>query len=171
MTYDVINKTLWFVGLVLLQVLVLNKITMGGMATPLPYIYLLVTWNRDGVRWVLLLVGFILGLVIDTFTNLPGINAAACVLLAMMQPIYLNLFIPREQQDEHSLLPSVSTLRWEGFLKFALFCVLTHHFTLLVLEFFSVADIWGLLLRVLGCTLLTMFVILVFELLRKEGRT
>ena len=171
MTYDVINKTLWFVGLVLLQVLVLNKITMGGMATPLPYIYLLVTWNRDGVRWVLLLVGFILGLVIDTFTNLPGINAAACVLLAMMQPIYLNLFIPREQQDEHSLLPSVSTLRWEGFLKFALFCVLTHHFTTLVLEFFSVADIWGLLLRVLGCTLLTMFVILVFELLRKEGRT
>ena len=171
MTYDVINKTLWFVGLVLLQVLVLNKITMGGMATPLPYIYLLVTWNRDGARWAILLVGFILGLVVDTFTNLPGINAAACVLLAMMQPIYLNLFIPRDQQDERSLLPSVSTLRWEGFLKFALFCVLTHHFTLLVLEFFSVADIWGLLLRVLGCTLLTMFVILVFELLRKEGRT
>ena len=171
MTYDFINKTLWFVGLVLLQVLVLNKITMGGMATPLPYIYLLITWNRDGVRWALLLVGFILGLVIDSFTNLPGVNAAACVLLAMMQPIYLNLFIPRDQQDERSLLPSVSTLRWEGFLKFALFCVLTHHSTLLVLEFFSVADIWGLVLRVFGCTLLTMFVILVFELLRKEGRT
>ena len=90
MIYVVVNKIMWFVGLVLLQVLLFDKMTLASIATPLPYIYLLITWNRDGTRWVLLLVGFILGFIIDSFTNLPGINAAACVLLAMLQPLYLD---------------------------------------------------------------------------------
>ena len=99
MMYDVVNKTFWLVGLILLQALLFDKIIVAGIATPLPYIYVLITWNRDGTRWILLLIGFILGLIIDSFTNLPGINAAACVLLAMLQPVYLNLFIPRELQN------------------------------------------------------------------------
>lgn len=171
MIYDVVNKTLWFVGLVLLQVLLFDKITLAGIATPLPYIYLLITWNRDGTRWILLLVGFILGLTIDSFTNQPGINSSACVLLAMMQSVYLNIFIPRELQDERSLVPSVSSLRWDGFLKFALFCILTHHITIVALEFFSINDIGGMLLRVVGCTLMTLFFIVIFELLRRKERT
>ncbi len=169
MIYDIVNQTIWLVGLVLLQVLLFDKITLAGIATPLPYIYLLITWNRDGTRWVLLLVGFILGLIIDSFATLPGINAAACVLLAMLQPVYLNIFIPRELQDERSLVPSISTLRWDGFLKFALFCILTHHFTVVILEFFSINDIGGLLLRVIGCTLLTLVFIAIFELLGRKG--
>lgn len=170
MMYDVVNKTLWLVGLILLQALLFDKIIVAGIATPLPYIYVLITWNRDGTRWILLLIGFILGLIIDSFTNLPGINAAACVLLAMLQPVYLNLFIPRELQNERSLDPSLDTLRWDGFMVFALFCVLTHHIAVVTLEFFSVNDIGGMLLRIVGCTILTMLFILMFELLRRKGR-
>ena len=170
MIYVVVNKIMWFVGLVLLQVLLFDKMTLASIATPLPYIYLLITWNRDGTRWVLLLVGFILGFIIDSFTNLPGINAAACVLLAMLQPLYLNIFIPRELQDERSLVPSVSTLRWHGFLKYALFCISTHHFTVVLLEFFSIDDLGYMLLRVLGCTLLTLVFIVIFELLGRKKR-
>ena len=166
----VVNKILWFVGLVLLQVLLFDKMTLAGIATPLPYIYLLMTWNRDGTRWILLLVGFILGFIIDSFSNLPGINAAACVLLAMLQPLYLNIFIPRELQDERSLVPSVSTLRWDGFLKYAFFCILTHHIIVVLLEFFSMNDIGGMLMRLVGCTLLTMVFIVIFELLGRKKR-
>lgn len=169
MLNDVANRTIWFVGLVLLQVLFLNKITLGGIATPMPYIYLLIAWNHNGARWVFLLVGFFLGLVIDSFTNLPGVNAAACVLLAMVQPFYMNAFIPRELQDEYSLEPSISTLRWEGFLKYATFCVLTHHLTVVVLEFFSLNDLSGMMMRVIGCSLLTMLFVVIIELLRKKG--
>lgn len=170
MIYDVVNKTIWLMGLVLLQALLFNKITVAGVATPLPYIYVLMTWNRDGTRWIILLMGFILGLIIDSFSNLPGINSAACVLLAMLQPIYLKLFIPRELQDERSLEPSLDTLRWDGFLVFTLFCVLTHHTVVVILEFFSINDIGGMLLRIVGCTILTILFILMFELLRRKEK-
>lgn len=170
MIYDVVNKTLWLVGLVLLQALLFNKIIVAGVATPLPYIYLLITWNKDGTRWILLLVGFLIGLIIDSFANLPGINAASCVLLAMLQPVYLNMFIPRELQDERSLVPSIATIRWDGFLFFAFLCVLTHHITVVVLEYFSLNDLGGMLIRILGCSLLTMAFILVFEMLRMKER-
>ena len=53
---------------------------------------------------------------------------------------------------------------------FALFCVLTHHIAVVTLEFFSVNDIGGMLLRIVGCTILTMLFILMFELLRRKGR-
>ncbi|MBO7602712.1 MAG: rod shape-determining protein MreD [Bacteroidaceae bacterium] len=171
MINDVVNKTLWMLGLVLLQALLFSKITVAGVATPLPYIYLLITWNKDGTRWILLLVGFLLGLIIDSFANLPGINAASCVLLAMMQPVYLSMFTPRELQDERSLIPAISTIRWDGFLMFAFLCVLTHHITMVALEYFSINDLGGMLIRIVGCSLLTMAFILVFEMLRMKGRS
>ncbi|MCR4764823.1 MAG: rod shape-determining protein MreD [Bacteroidaceae bacterium] len=171
MIYDIVNKAFWFVGLILLQVLLFDKMTIAGVATPLPYIYLLISWNRDTSRWSLLLTGFFLGFIIDIFTNLPGVNASACTLLAMMQPVYLNLFIPRESQDEYALVPSITSLKWIGFLKYLVFCVLTHHLVVISLVFFSLNDVLGVILRVLGCALLTIFIILIFELLRRKQRT
>lgn len=167
---DVINKTLLFVALVLLQVLVFDKITLLGVATPLAYVYLLLIWNKSVSRIGILFVGFFLGLVIDTFENMHGVNAAACVLLAMLQPLYLNLFIPREQQDEPALNPSVRTLGWFGFLKYALFCVLTHHVVVMGLLFFSLSDLTGLAVRIVGCTLMTMLMVFIFELFRNSRR-
>ena len=171
MMLDVINKTLWFVALVLLQVLVFDKITLLGVATPLAYVYLLLIWRKTVSRKSLLFVGFFLGLVIDTFENMHGVNAAACVLLAMLQPFYLKLFTPRELQDEPSLNPSVRTLGWFGFLKYALFCVLTHHVMVLGLLFFSLSDLTGLVVRIVGCVLMTLFMVIVFELFRNSKKS
>ena len=165
---DIINKILWFIGLILLQVLLFDKVTLAGVATPMAYIYVLMLWNRDSTRWVLLLTGFALGIIIDTFENMAGVNASACVLLAMLQPVYLNFFIPRELQDEPSLEPSLKTLGWSGYLKYALFCVLTHHFIVLTLEYFSLTDVTGLVTRVLGCTALTLLVIMMFEMIKNR---
>ena len=165
---DVINKILWFIGLLFLQVLLFDKITLAGVATPMAYIYLLMLWNRDGTRWILLLTGFVLGIFIDTFENMPGVNASACVMLAMLQPVYLNLFIPREQQDEPSLEPSLKTLGWNGYMKYALFCVFTHHLVVLALEYFTLTNVAGLVIRLLGCTALTLLVIMMFEMIKNR---
>ena len=170
MIIDVINKTIWFVVLVLLQALVFDKMTLLGVATPLAYIYLLLIWNKSGSRIGLLIMGFVLGLVIDTFENMPGVNASACVLLAFLQPIYLKLFTPRDLLDEPALNPSVKTLGWGGFFKYAFLCVLTHHIVVMNLLFFSFSDLTGLLLRIMGCTLMTLFVVIIFELIRNTSK-
>jgi len=171
MASDYLNKTLWFIGLVLLQVLLLDKMTLMGFATPLAYVYLLLIWSKGGSRIALLVMGFVLGLTIDVFENMPGVNASACVLLAMLHPLLLNLFAPRDMQEEAAIKPSVKTMGWAGFMKFAVFGVLIHHTVVMVLVFFSMSDLVGLLARIFGCSLMTLFFVIVFELLKSSKET
>ena len=54
--------------------------------------------------------------------------------------------------------------------KYAFFCILTHHIIVVLLEFFSMNDIGGMLMRLVGCTLLTLVFIVIFELLGRKKR-
>jgi rod shape-determining protein MreD len=72
----------WFVALVLLQVLVLNRVHIQGYATPFLFIYFLFLLDSGTKRNTLLGWGFALGLAVDIFGNTPGMNAAAATLLA-----------------------------------------------------------------------------------------
>ena len=73
----------WFIGLVLLQVLVLNRMHMNGYATPFFFIYFILKYNSGVSRNTLMVWSFLLGLTVDIFSNTPGMNAAAATLLAL----------------------------------------------------------------------------------------
>lgn len=68
------------------------------------------------------------------FSDTPGMNAAATVLLAFLRPIFLRLFVPRDTLD--TLIPAARTMGIFPFLKYLVVCVLVHHGMLLTLEFF-----------------------------------
>ena len=92
-----LQKIVWFIGLVLLQALVLNSVHIGGYATPLLYVYLLLRFESDASRNELMLWAFFLGLLVDVFSDTPGMNAAAAVLLAVT--VCANIFAS-DQKDE-----------------------------------------------------------------------
>ena len=96
MLQNYLYKLGWFVGLVLFQVLVLNHVHIVGYATPFLYIFLILKFESSVSRNALMLWAFFLGLVIDVFSDTPGMNAAATVLLAFLRPLLLRLFVPRE---------------------------------------------------------------------------
>lgn len=100
------------------------------------------------------------------FSDTPGMNAAATVLLAFLRPIFLRLFVPRDTLD--TLIPAARTMGIFPFLKYLVVCVLVHHGMLLTLEFFSFAHIGTLLLRVVTSTLLTVTCIMAVEGIRKK---
>ena len=70
--------------MVLLQVLILNNVHIAGYATPFLYIYLILKFESDVPRNVLMLWAFFLGLSVDIFSDTPGMNASATVLLAFL---------------------------------------------------------------------------------------
>ena len=72
MIFTILKRMGWFVVLVLLQVLVFNHIYIFGYGTPLLYIYLILKMPIKVPRNVVMLVGFLLGLTIDVFTNTLG---------------------------------------------------------------------------------------------------
>ena len=102
MVLNYLHKIGWFIGLVLLQVLILNNVHIAGYATPFLYIYLILKFESDVSRNTLMLWAFFLGLTVDVFSDTPGMNAAATVLLAFLRPTFLRLFVPRDTLDSRS---------------------------------------------------------------------
>lgn len=166
MVINYLHKIGWFVGLVLLQVLILNNVAIAGYATPFLYIYLIVKFESDTPRNTLMLWAFFLGLAVDVFSDTPGMNAAAAVLLAFMRPLLLRLFVPRDTLDV--LVPAVRTMGISPFLKYLVVGVLIHHGMLLTLEFFSFAHLGTLLLRILASTVLSATCLMAVEGIKKK---
>ena len=166
MVFNYLHKIGWFVGLVLLQVLILNNVHIAGYATPFLYIYLILKFESDVSRNALMLWAFFLGLSVDIFSDTPGMNASATVLLAFLRPTFLRLFVPRDTLD--ALIPSIRTMGVSPFLKYLIVSVLAHHAMLLTIEFFSFAHIGTLLLRIVASTLLTVACIMAVEGIRKK---
>ena len=161
-----IHRIGWFIGLVLLQVLILNNVHIAGYATPFLYIYFILKFASGTSRNELMLWAFFFGLTIDVFADTPGMNAAATVLLAFLRPTFLRLFVPRDTLD--TLVPAVRTMGISPFLKYLVASVLVHHGMLLTLEFFSFVHIGALLLRIVTSTLLTVACIMAVEGIRKK---
>lgn len=166
MIINYLHKIGWFIGLVLLQVLILNNVHIAGYATPFLYIYLILKFESDVPRNILMLWAFFLGLTIDILSDTPGMNAAATVMLAFLRPVFLRLFVPRDTVD--SLVPAIRTMGVSSFLKYLIVSVFVHHGMLLTIEFFSFAHIGTLLLRIVASTLLTVTCIMAMEGIRKR---
>lgn len=166
MIINYLHKIGWFIGLVLLQVLILNNVHIAGYATPFLYIYLILKFESDVPRNVLMLWAFFLGLTIDILSDTPGMNAAATVMLAFLRPVFLRLFVPRDTLD--GLVPAIRTMGVSSFLKYLIVSVFVHHGMLLTIEFFSFANIGTLLLRIVASTLLTVTCIMAIEGIRQK---
>ncbi len=160
-----LKRAKWFVGLMLLQVLVLNNVHVAGYATPFIYIYFLLKLNSGTSRNELMIWGFCLGLAIDLFSNTPGMNAAACVLLAFCRPFILRLFSPRDNQD--SIEPGFKSMGVGPFTRYVVAATFLHHAMLLLIESFSFFSFPLLLLKIVSGTLLTILCILAIEGIRR----
>jgi len=155
----------WFAALALIQVLVLNNIHIAGYATPFIYIYLILKMSSGTSRNELMLWGFFLGLVVDIFSDTPGMNAASAVFIAFLRPYFLRLFTQRDSTDE--FVPAIKTIGTFSFIKYVIVCVLFHHAALLMIESFSLFDLNTLLIKIGTSTLLTVLCIMGIEGLKK----
>ena len=157
---DTFNRIVMFVVLLLVQVLILNHIHLFQIATPLLYVYFVLTFRMGTPKWVAL------GLLVDIFANTAGMAAGCMTLIAMMQPYMLQFLAPRDAGD--NMPSSAASL---GFGKFAFLCtvlVLVYCLLFFALEAFSFFDwqLWGL--RALGSALLTLLMILAIESVRSK---
>lgn len=167
MFQTVISHIVWFVVLLLLQVLVFNHVHLFGYATPMPYIYALLILPSNTPRWLYVALGFTTGLLIDLFTNTPGMAAGACCLSGLLTPPFLRMFRPTDSGDD-SFEPSCKTMEWGGFLRYTVCLVLINCTAFFLLEAFSFFNWQVLLINILSSTLLTTLFIVAMELIRKK---
>ena len=160
----------YFLFYVALQVLIFNNIHLFRIATPLLYLYIIVKMPTNITRSQAIIISFILGVVMDIFTNTLGIHAAACTLAGMFRDPILYSFSGKELLEEAS--PSYRTLGTGAFMKYVLVLVAIHHISLFAIESISLFDPMFLLLRIVACVILTtllIFIVEAFNIERKSG--
>lgn len=165
----ILPRVLWIIGLVLAHTLVFNHIHLMGYATPMPYVYALIILPHGTARWIYVVLGFCIGIVIDILSNTVGAAAAALTLVGLVTPLLLRTFTPDDKLEEE-FTPSIKTMQWGVFLKLAVVVTLIHTLVFFLLETFSLFDALEILIKVGGSTALTVIFMMTFEKLRNTSR-
>ena len=156
-----------FVLLIALQLLIFNNIEFSGYVNPFVYLMFILILPVSIPSWILLLLSFLTGFVIDLFSGTMGVHAFATVLAGFVRPWVLSLNVTAEAA-ETEMSPSSyrSGLRW--FLIYTVTIVFVHHLALFFVEIFSLRHFLHTVLRVLLSTGVTSFFIVLFDFIRSR---
>lgn len=157
----ILHRMEWFLGLVLLQVLVLNQMHVGGYATPFFYIYFILKFNSRVGRNELMLWAFALGLIVDMFGNTPGMNAAAATCLAFFRNSLMRLITLRDLDE--GFRPGVKSLGFSSFFRYSLLTCTLFCTLLQLIDTFSFFDVTVLVMKMVTSILSTILCILCAE--------
>jgi rod shape-determining protein MreD len=139
MINSILRFGLIFILLILLQVLLFNNIQFSGYVNPYVYILFILLLPIEIPSWLLLLLSFVTGLIIDFFMGSPGMHTSATVLAGFVRPYVLRIVSPKDGY-ESGPDPSMLTYGFRWFFSYALLMVLVHHTFLFYLEVFRFAD-------------------------------
>lgn len=131
-----INNILTFIGLILVQILVLDNIRLGCYVHLVVYVLFILQQPFKTPKTTLLLEGFLIGIVIDVFNGTPGLNAAATVLIAYLRPYIIDMMTRKSELDEKHE-PTVEKKGFSWFLVYSIIVLTIHNFTLFMLETFT----------------------------------
>jgi rod shape-determining protein MreD len=153
-----LKNILQFIFLVLVQVLIFNNIELGGYLNPYVYVLFILLLPFDTPRWLLLIIGFMLGLSVDILSETMGMHTSATVLMAFLRPSVLSMFSPREGYEKGSL-PRIHFYGIQWFVQYTLVLVFAHHAMLFLTEIFRIQDFFHILLRIILSTLFSVSII------------
>jgi rod shape-determining protein MreD len=155
-----------FILLILLQLLLFNNIQFSGYVNPYVYIMFILLLPIDIPSWLLLILSFVTGLIIDFFSGSPGMHTSATVLAGFVRPYVLRIVSPRDGYESGSD-PSMLNYGFRWFFFYALLLVLVHHTALFYLEVFRFAEFFRTMLRVLLSSIFSLTFILLIEFYRR----
>jgi rod shape-determining protein MreD len=156
-----------FILLLALQIIIFNNMNFLGFIMPLPYILFIILYPVNSNKPTLIISSFLLGLIMDLFSNSGGIHTTACLILAYYRP-YLFKFAFGVSY-EYQTIKLNESLTPERF-SFILLAVVIHHFTLFILEAFQVTFILDILIRTLLSTIFTIISCIIIIYLIKPNK-
>ncbi len=165
----VLQNIFRFIVLLFLQVLVLNNIQFMGYINPYIYVLFIISLPVLTPRWLSLLLAFALGLSIDIFSNSPGVNTFATVLVAFLRNGIIKLFTALDEGNNPT--PSFYSFGISAYTKYLIVMVFIHQIALFFLEAFTFTHIfWFTILKVLLSATVTILIILGYESLIRKKR-
>lgn len=162
----IVKNTIRFFFILFIQVFILNKIPPLHQFV-VPYFYFLfILWLPFKTRrWVILLVGFLLGFTIDMFYKTPGLHTSASVLIAYLRPFVINLLLPKEATEWGNEEPNRVSMGALPFTTYVILLTIFHNLYLIFLEWMQFGSFLYFLGKLIATSLVSLLLILISELL------
>lgn len=133
MNRENINNALLFIGLILLQIIVLNNINFLGYINPFFYLIFIFLYPIRKDDASILILSFFLGLCIDIFSDSGGINAAATLFVAFIRIPILQSVIGKREIDYGAL--TIFKIPFPKMFLYVVILTFVHHFIVFGLEY------------------------------------
>jgi len=165
---SLILSNIWRVILALIiQIIILNNVDQLGLGNsfiiPQIYVIIILVLPFEMPTWASIIIGFIVGLLIDYSLNSMGLHTFASTTLAYLKPRLTKSLSPRDGYDFNS----EPGLRDQGFQwAFVYFGIgtLVHHFCLFFLEKLSWSNFFTTLGTVVLSSAFTLILLFIFQL-------
>lgn len=156
-----------FIVLLLVQVVLCNNINFLGYINPYIYIIFIFLFPIRENRMVLLLASFLLGMLIDMFSDSGGVHAAAALSLAYARPILLKTSFG--MLYEHQSI-KFSNTELSSLITYITFGTLIHHLVLFSLEIFNISHILLILKKTLFSSIFTIILCILIVILFSRNK-
>lgn len=161
----ILSNVLRFVLILLVQVFILKRMVLMVDGRPsfqvllYPLFLMILPFNMP--RIALMLLGFLMGILVDLFYTPMGLHAGALVFMAYARPWILSFLAPRDGYNmNHS--PTMKRMGWTWFLKYASSLLLLHTFFYFSLEAFTFVYILDILWQTFTSFVISMIFIIIF---------
>lgn len=162
MNNSILLHTTRFVVLILAQVFIFDNIHLYGFISPFVYILFLLLYPVKVNQQLFLVLGFLLGLTMDFFSDTGGIHATACLMLAYARPFVLKYSFG-VSYEYNTIKINHTTMR--GRLTYISSLVVLHHLIFYTLEIFNLKHTLFILKSVLFSSIFTILLSLILMII------
>ena len=148
-----------------LQVLLFNHLHIGSWGLVMMYILFLINLPARIPRWAEMIIGFMVGMMMDVWHASLGIHISACVALTFVRPLLLNNTVQDVERIKDNL--SSQNIGRAEYIKCAVILTVLHHFIVFSLETWNIQFWWMVLLQTLISSVMTLVIILGYEYLKR----
>jgi rod shape-determining protein MreD len=150
--------------LIPIQVFLLDHINIGGSVNPYIYVLFILLLPFETPGWLLLILAFLLGIIIDLFSGTMGMHASATVLMAFLRPFVMRS-VSAQRDFESGMKITIFETGFRWFFLYTFILVLVHHIALFFIEVFRLSGFFHTLTMALYSAVFTTLLIIVFQYL------
>ncbi|MBQ7259339.1 MAG: rod shape-determining protein MreD [Paludibacteraceae bacterium] len=148
----------------LLQVLLFDQLQLLGVCHPYIYILCLLMMPITLPHSADMIIGAVVGLIMDIFCNSLGVHTASCIFIMFIRPYLIGAIV--NDKDRLNEQITLRTLGMEALLKYVVILVLAHHLMVFLLAAWSWSHIGFVLMETIVSSLITISIIIGYNTLR-----
>lgn len=153
-----------YILVMILQVLLFDQLQLLGVCHPYIYVLCLLMMPITLSHSADMIIGAVVGLIMDIFCNSMGIHTAACIFVMFIRPYLIGAIV--NDKDRLNEQISLRSLGMEALLRYVVILVVIHHLIVFLLAAWNWAHIGFVLVETLVSSLVTISIIIGYNSLR-----